>query len=83
MGKNDIEVMENQIVDIEKEAAKAIARVSRAPQHMTTSEFVILSDEKRRELIRIEINLYCERDNKIREIRKEINKIKELNRLSN
>lgn len=77
MGKNDIQDLEDEIRSIEKEYAVLIAKVSRAPQHMNTHEFMRLKDHSRRELIKSEIDLYCERDNKVRDKQKQITDIRE------
>jgi uncharacterized transporter YbjL len=82
MGKpaNDIQDLEDEIKQIEKEYGLLLSRVSRSPIHMTTSAFMDLDDIDRIQLINEEVRLYCERDNKVRDLRDKQNDIRLLNK---
>jgi hypothetical protein len=77
---NDIQELESEIRAVEKDYNQKISFVSRAPQYMTTVEFMGLLDSKRRQLIKEEIDYYCERDNKVSALRKQIIEIRQANR---
>lgn len=83
MAKNDIQELEQDIKQIEKEYSGLMAKVSRASQHMSTYDFMRLKDHSRRELIRSEIDLYCERDNKVRDKQKQITDIRQAHKGDN
>jgi hypothetical protein len=78
--KNDILELEEQIKVIDKEYHTLIAQVSRSPQHMSLNKFLNLNDIDHRQLIRSEIDYYCERDKKINEKLKEIEEIRTLHK---
>jgi len=78
--ENDIQDLENEITRIEKEYRLLINKVSRSPFHMTTATFMGLSDERRKYLIKEEIDLYCSRDNQVRDLRDQQAEIRLLNK---
>jgi len=78
--KNDIEDLDLQIKQIEKEYSLLINKVSRSPYHMTTETFMSMTDDNRKSLIKDEINLYCERDNKVRALRDQQKEIRLANK---
>jgi phosphatidate phosphatase APP1 len=69
--RSDVEDLELQIQHIEKEYRLLINKVSRSPYNMTMETFMGLTDANRMFLIKEEIDFYCERDNQIRELRKQ------------
>jgi archaellum component FlaC len=78
--KNDIEDLDIQIKQIEKEYSLLINKVSRSPYNMTTETFMRISDDNRKSLINDEIKLYCERDNKVRALRNQQKEIRLANK---
>jgi hypothetical protein len=67
--RSDIQDLEDEIKQIEKEYSLRLAKVSRGPHHMMVEEFMNLLDDKRKFLISEEIHTYCERDNLVRALR--------------